>query len=411
MNTRQERKFDLILFGATGFTGKLVAEYLLAQYGVGGDLHWALAGRNSEKLAAVALDLGPTATDLPLLKADSASATDMQELAANARVICSTVGPYARYGSALIAACAKLGTHYCDLTAEVPWMVRMMKEHQQTAVESGARIIHACGFDSIPSDLGTFFVHAEMNRTHRVSCREIKFRVDGFSGGFSGGTVASMIYMMEEAEKDDSIRQLLEEPYALNPPDKATGPDTAESLTPEYDSDFAQWRAPFPMAPINTKIVRRSNALLEYAYGRDVRYGEAILTGKGLRGMLRATSVSLGSGLSTALMSIAPIRRFLAGRLPAPGEGPTAAERDAGYWEVRIRGKHPLDPQKDITARLRGDRDPGYGSTSKMLGEAAVCLALDTLPARAGFLTTAVAMGDALILRLQDRAGITFTID
>ena len=405
-----EREFDIILFGATGFTGKLVAEYLLRQYGINEGLRWAIAGRNPGKLKEIATSLGTGGCEVPRLEADSNSAKDMNRLAAQAKVVCTTVGPYAKYGSLLLGACVERGTHYCDLTAEIPWMVRMMNQHQAQALTTGARIVHACGFDSIPSDLGAFFMHSEMSRQHGVPCRRIQLRVEDFSGGFSGGTVASLLHMMEEAETDDRLRDLLQAPYALDPEGSPKGADEPESLVPRYDESFSQWLAPFPMAAVNTKVVRRSNALLEQAYGPDFRYDEAMLAGGGPTGLLRAAGTSVGSGLSMGLLSIPPLRKLLAKRLPAPGEGPGIEEREAGYWKIRLLGVHPIDPAKNLEVRLTGDRDPGYGSTSKMLGETAVCLAINSLPDRAGFLTTAVAMGDPLIDRLQKNAGIKFEI-
>lgn len=408
--TINEREFDIILFGATGFTGQLVAEYLLREYGHKGSLRWAIAGRNSQKLEEVCRNLGTDGDKIPRLTADATSASEMRALAAKTRVICSTVGPYAKYGSLLLGSCAELGTHYCDLTAEIPWMVRMMREHQTTALASGARLVHACGFDSIPSDMGVFFLHSEMNRRHGVPCQKIRLRVDDFSGGFSGGTVASMLHMMEEADKDNQLQHLLEDPYALDPEGSPRGADQPESLAPRYDEAFEQWTAPFFMAAVNTKVVRRSNALFEQSYGSDFRYDEAMLTGTSLPGLLRASAISVGSGVSMGLMSLPTTRNLIAKRLPSPGEGPDLKERQSGYWKLRILGTHPVDRAKNLEAIVTGDMDPGYGSTSKMLGETAVCLAMDTLPERAGFLTTAVAMGDALIERLQRSAGVCFEI-
>lgn len=408
--TTNEREFDIILFGATGFTGSLVAEYLLREYGTNSSLRWAIAGRSPAKLETIATNLGSGGGEIPRLQADSTSPADMSALARKAKVICSTVGPYAKYGSHLLGACVENGTDYCDLTAEIPWMVRMMNQHQTQALKTGARIVHACGFDSIPSDLGAFYVHSEMNRRHGVPCERIQLRVEDFSGGFSGGTVASLLHMMEEAESDDQLRQLLDAPYALDPEGSPKGADQPESLVPRYDKKFGEWLAPFPMAAVNTKVVRRSNALLEQAYGSDFRYDEAMLAGDGPRGFLRATGISIGSGLAMGMMSLPPIRKLAATRLPAPGEGPSRQERESGYWKVRLLGTHPVDPAKNLEVRLTGDMDPGYGSTSKMLGETAVCLAIDSLPERAGFLTTAVATGDALITRLQKNAGIKFEI-
>ncbi|MBW2315694.1 MAG: saccharopine dehydrogenase NADP-binding domain-containing protein [Deltaproteobacteria bacterium] len=410
-----EREFDVIVWGATGFTGRLVAEYLLGRYGVGGELRWAMAGRNSEKLAAVRADLGRDAGKdvdaLPILTGDSADQGSLEALAAKTRVVCTTVGPYATYGSGLVEACAKLGTDYCDLAGEVQWMRRMIDAHEATATASGARIVHACGFDSIPSDLGTFFLQREMRARHGTPARHVKLRVKASQGGASGGTIASMLHMLDEVEKDPSIRGILADPYALNPADRRSGPDRNEALAPTKDDDFDGWVGMFVMAGINTRVVRLSNVLLGDLYGADFRYDEAILTGGGPLGYAKALGLGAGTGGVMALMSVGPIRRGLSRFLPKPGEGPSKAQREAGFFDLEFHGEHPDDRGKSLRARVTGDRDPGYGSTSKMLAEAAVCLAKDEPATGGGFWTPASAMSDALITRLVERAGLTFTIE
>lgn len=412
-----EPAHEIVLWGATGFTGRLTAEYLLRSYGTeatGGDLRWALGGRSREKLERVREDLsretGVDAGGLPLFVGDAEDEASMAELAASARVVCTTVGPYARSGSALVAACARAGAHYCDLTGEVHWMRRMIDAHEDAARHSGARIVHTCGFDCIPSDVGTWFVQREMRTRHGVAAPRVHLRVAGFSGGASGGTIASMLNMMEEARRDPEVMRVMNAPYGLNPKDRQAGPDTAESMRPSFDSHFGQWTAPFVMAGVNTKVVRRTNALT-FAYGPGFRYDEAVLTGAGAAGLARAsaTAVALGGGLAAA--SLAPVRRLLASRLPSPGEGPSREKREAGYFDLRILAEHPRDARKNLLARVLGDRDPGYGSTSKMLGESAVCLARDALRVGGGFWTPAAAMGDRLLERLPAKAGVTFTIE
>jgi short subunit dehydrogenase-like uncharacterized protein len=411
----KERTFDVIVWGATGFTGRLVAEYLLERYGVGGELRWAMAGRNPEKLEAVREEIGRNVgkpvDGLPLLTGDSDDPASLEALAAQARVVCTTVGPYAKYGSALVAACAKLGTDYCDLTGELQWMRRMIDAHEAAAKQSGARIVHTCGFDSIPSDLGTFFLQREMRARHGVPARHVKLRVKGSKGGASGGTIASMLHMLDEAEKDPSIRRLLADPYALNPADRRSGADRNEAFAPARDDDFEGWVGMFVMAGINTRVVRRSNVLLGDLYGADFRYDEAILTGGGPGGFLKALGLGFGTGGVMTLMSVGPIRRTLARFLPQPGDGPSKEQRESGYFDLEFFGEHPDDRGKSLRARVTGDRDPGYGSTAKMLAESAVCLALDPAGTGGGFFTPASAMGDALIERLRERAGLTFTIE
>ncbi|MBW2281018.1 MAG: saccharopine dehydrogenase NADP-binding domain-containing protein [Deltaproteobacteria bacterium] len=408
------REFDLVVQGATGFTGRLTAEYLLARYGTE-TFRWALAGRNEAKLeevrAAIARDTGKSAEGLPLVVGDATDAASMTSLAERARVVCSTVGPYALYGSELVSACARAGTHYCDLTGEVFWMRGMIDAHQDEAAASGARIVHACGFDCIPADLGVFLVQREMNARHGVPASLVKMRVSGFKGGGSGGTAASGFNMLEEAASNPEVDRVTRDPYALNPKDRRQGPDGPDRFAPEYDDDFAQWTGPFIMAGVDTRIVRRTNALLDYAYGTDFRYDEAMLMGEGPVGFTKAAGLAAALRGGMAAMKLSPLRRAVATRLPAPGTGPSKAVREAGYWDIRLVGVHPDDPGKNLRARLTGDRDPGYGSTAKMLGESAVCLALDLLSSAPGFLTPAAAMGEPLLTRLRENAGVTATIE
>jgi short subunit dehydrogenase-like uncharacterized protein len=239
----------------------------------------------------------------------------------------------------------------------------------------------------------------------------VKFRVEDFSGGASGGTIASMLNMLDEADADPEVRRVMAAPYSISPKDKRTGPDRAEQLRPHYDPDFGQWVAPFVMAAINTKVVRRSNALMSYRYGADFRYDEGVLTGSGPLGFAKAASLSAGTALGLGAMAIGPIRRLVGARLPQPGEGPDRATREAGHFEISFFGRHPSDASRSLRVRVTGDRDPGYGSTSKMLGESALCLARDALPVEGGFLTPASALGDALLARLPEHAGVEFTLD
>jgi len=404
------REFDIILWGATGFTGRLVAEYLLGRYGSGADLRWALAGRNRDKLEGVRDELGHAAAGLPILLADSSDDASLDALAARTRVICSTVGPYALYGSGLVAACVGRGTHYCDLTGEVHWMRRMIDMHHDPARASGARIVHTCGFDSIPSDLGVLFIPLEMQRRHGVACAAVKFRAREFKGGFSGGTVASMLNMLDEAERDPEITAVLADPYGLNPEGERRGLDGPEHALPEYDADLAAWVTPFAMGAINTKVVRRSNALLGYAYGHEFRYDEGIVMPFGAFGFPLAAALSAASSAFTAAASVRGLRKSMAGVLPKPGTGPSEKARATGYYVIELIGRHPVDRTCDLRVRIRGDRDPGYGSTSKMLAESAVCLARDPLTSAGGVLTPAVAMGEHLLARLADHAGVSFEV-
>ena len=402
-----KREYDLVIWGATGFTGKLVAEYLARQYGTGQSLQWAIAGRNRDKLEQVRrrLPLERTA-DLPILLADSDDQASLDALVTSTRVVCTTVGPYALYGTPLVAACAREGTHYCDLTGEVQWMARVIPEYQDTARDSGARIVHCCGFDSIPSDLGTWFLQQAMLEQHGVPAAQVKGRVGKVRGGASGGTIASMVNLMEEAQRDPSVRRVTSDPYCLYPPGVPAGSDGLDQRDARFDPDFNQWTSPFVMAVINNRVVRRTNALLDFPWGADFRYEEAVLE----TSRWRATRNALAAGVGMAALALGPTRRVATRLLPSPGEGPSQRQREAGHYELFFHGIHPDDRSLDLRARVTGDMDPGYGSTSKMLAEAAVCLAHDELAVDGGFWTPASALGGALLQRLVEHAGLTFDI-
>jgi short subunit dehydrogenase-like uncharacterized protein len=406
--TESDREFDVVVFGATGFTGQLVAEYMAERYPPAGELRWAIAGRSQAKLDAIAAGLPG---EIECLVADSANAEDMRTLAARTRVVCTTVGPYAKYGSELVAACVEEGTHYCDLAGEIHWMRRMIDTHQSAAERSGARIVHSCGFDCIPSDLGTLFVQNAMRERTGGPANHVKFRVVGSKGGASGGTIDSGVNMMEEARDDPEILELNADPYALNPLNMPRGLDGLDQTSAEQDPDFRQWTAPFAMGTINTRVVRRSNALMNYAYGQDFRYDEAILTGEGTAGFAKAAALAAGTAMMMGALAIAPIRNLVLPMLPKPGEGPSRETQENGYFEIALLGLNPEDPEGNVRATVKGDRDPGYGSTAKMLAESAVCLAMDELDVGGGFWTPASAMGTRLIERLGSNAGVTFTLD
>jgi short subunit dehydrogenase-like uncharacterized protein len=405
-----DREFDVILWGATGFTGALVAEHMLSTYGVGGNLRWAIAGRSQSRLEEVRAGLGDAAAALPLVLADADDQALLDVLAARTRVVCSTVGPYARFGSKLVAACVHHGTHYCDLTGEVQWMRRMIDTHHQRARDTGARIVHTCGFDSIPSDLGTLLLQQEMQRRYDAPAGVVKLRVRDMRGGFSGGTVASMLNMMEEADRDPQIRTVIDDPYGLNPEGERSGLDGPERTLPEYDGDVGSWVTPFVMAAINTKVVRRSNALMDHAYGHDFRYDEGMVAPFGAWGFPVAASISAGSAAVSAAASVGALRRLMTPMLPKPGTGPSEQARRSGYFDIELLGKPRRDAPVAVKVRVKGQGDPGYASTSRMLGEAAVCLARDDLTSHGGVLTPAVAMGEALLARLPLHAGVTFEV-
>ncbi len=404
-----ERDYDVIVWGATGFTGALVAEYLLSQYGVDGSLRWAIAGRSASKLATLRQQLGPKAESLPSIIADSFDEQKLAELAASTRVVISTVGPYAKYGSPLVAACVEQGTHYCDLAGEAQWIRQMIDQHHDAAAAKGARIVHCCGFDSVPMDIGVWFLQQEAERRHGAYCTSIAMLVKAVRGGPSGGTIASALNMIKEARADRETARILTDPYGLNPPGEREGPDGRDQSNARFDVASGVWTAPFVMAAINTKIVRRSHALLGYPYGKEFRYREAVMTGKGASGWFKANSMTAGLGgfLFAAGFDFSRglLERFV---LPEPGEGPDREQRENGFYDLRQFGKLP--DGSIIRSRIKGDRDPGYGSTSKMLAESAVCLAMDELSSDGGVLTPAVAMGEPLLRRLQENAGLSFEI-
>lgn len=406
--TAVDREFDVIVWGATGFTGRLVAEYLLEQYGTGRELRWAMAGRNREKLEGVRGGLGPGAVGIPLITADSHNPESLRSMVERTSVICSTVGPFARHGSELVAACAASGTDYCDITGEVQWVRKMIDAHEDTARKTGARIVHCCGFDSIPSDLGTLFTHRQMQGLHGGPCESIKFRVRRMKGTFSGGTVASLLNALDEAREDHDARRTMGNPYGLNPEGEQQGPDGPDQRKPAWDPDVNSWTAPFVMAAINTRVVRRSNALCGYPYGKTFRYEEAVMTGRGPGGWARAVSMTAALGGFLVAASIGPARTLLNKLfLPQPGEGPDADARERGFFDIVLVGKRGAD---SIVTRVRADRDPGYGATSRMLGESAVCLAKDNLDRAGGSWTPASCMGDKLIRRLETSAGMSFEL-
>jgi short subunit dehydrogenase-like uncharacterized protein len=404
-----DREFDVIVWGATGFTGQLVAEYLLGEYGVDISVNWAIAGRDTDKLAELKTSLGAEAEELQTIVADSFDEQKLDAMVSQSKVIISTVGPYAKYGSSLVAACVRAGTHYCDLAGEAQWIRQMIDEHHDDAMQSGARIVNCCGFDSVPMDIGVWFLQREANKRLGQYCESITMLVKATKGGASGGTIASMMNLIRESRKDRSIARVVADPYGLNPADERSGPDGRDQQNVLKDATTGSWTAPFIMAGINTKVVRRSHALQDYPYGREFRYHEAMLTGPGFGGWMKANMIMLGLG---ALITFASfdftrglLERFV---LPKPGEGPDKDARENGFFDLRQFGR--LADGTILKTRITGDRDPGYGSTSKMLSECAICLAQDELDSGGGVLTPASAMGEPLLRRLEENAGLSFEL-
>ncbi len=402
---------DLIVFGATSFVGQILTRYLAEHYGTQGALKWAIAGRSEAKLAALRNSLGLAAGRLPLLVADAADEAALRHLCKGARVVVSTVGPYALHGEPLVKVCAETGTDYCDLTGEVQWIRRMIEAYEPAARKSGARIVHCCGFDSIPSDLGVHFLQQQARKRFGAPCTTVKMRVKAMRGGFSGGTAASLVNVVKEATANPALRKELANPYSICPEGYAPAVRQPNVKSAQYDADFDAWVAPFVMSAINTRIVQRSNALSKQAYGEDFRYDEAVLMGRGLQGRAAATGMTVGLGGFMFAAALPPARwaleRFV---LPAPGEGPSAEQQRNGFFDLRFQGT-TADGQT-LRVKVTGDRDPGYGSTAKMLGQAGACLAHDFAASgrKGGVWTPATMFGDKLIERLIAHAGLTFEV-
>ena len=413
VETKDERVYDLVVFGATSFVGELVCRYLVERDSLEGEppLRWAMAGRSYEKLTATRARLGEGAQALPLLVADAMDEVALNALCAQTRVVLSTVGPYALYGEPLIKACVETGVDYCDLTGEVQWMRAMLERYEEDAKASGARLVHCCGFDSIPSDMGVFFLQREAERRFETPCERVTYRLKAARGGFSGGTVASLLNVAEELKRTPELRRVLSDPYALcvglEPP-KCRQPNV---LSATYDKDHSAWLAPFIMASINTRIVHRAHALRGAPYGAQFTYDEATLTGRGLKGRLSAHLMSAGLGAFMLLVSLAPTRSLLTRFvLPKPGEGPSPEAQASGFFDVRLTGHTPAGERLQV--KVTGDRDPGYGSTAKMIAESALALAFDhpSTGDNGGFWTPSTLLGEALLTRLTQRAGLTFEV-
>ena len=400
--------FDLIVFGASGFTGQLVAQYLQSTYGNSSGFSWALAGRDADKLDRVRQAIGAPAS-LPLLTADARQPHELHALVRQARVVITTVGPYQLHGEALVRACAEAGTDYVDLCGEPLWMAKMIPLLQAPAAASGARIVFSCGFDSIPFDLGVVFLQHAMQQRLGAFASQVRGRVRVMKGGFSGGTAASLLATLQAIEQDPALARVMADPFALTPGFR--GPPQPSGEGAAFDDWAQSWSGPFVMAAINTKNVHRTHALRGQPWGAAFSYDERLLTGTGLRGQARARALAwrtwLQNGLLAQAASRALIQRYA---LPQPGQGPSATERDAGRYEVLFTGQTAAGER--LSAVVKGDKDPGYGSTSKLVSESALCLLrdVDRLATPGGVWTPGAAMGLALVRRLQARAGLSFEV-
>jgi len=403
-----DRQYDLVVWGATGVAGRLTAEYLTEQY-TPDALSLAIGGRNEERLGSIAstlVDQSDEWDDIPIVLGDANEPETLREMARQTQVVCTTVGPYTKYGTPLVEACVEAETEYCDLTGEVNWTREIIDEYHDAAVDADTRIVHSCGFDSVPADLGTLLAESFALEEFGEPCTEVRIYVDHVSGGVSGGTLASAAELFEAASKDPEVRKVLGNPYSLAPPGEREGVDPGEQRLPRKDPLRSSWTAPSPMAPVNERVVRRSNALLEYPWGRDFRCQEVIPTGRGLVGAATAGAISGGLGLFTLGMTFGPTRsalkRFV---FPDPGEGPSEAQMEKGHFKVRTRGRGTNEDRPfTVDAVIEADRDPGYGGTARMLGESAMCLVEDDTdsPLTGGVLTPASAIGEPLAERLRD---------
>ena len=401
--------FDVIVFGATGFTGRLVAEYLNARCGVDRSVSWAIAVRNREKLAQVR-DLIGAPSSLPLLQAEASDPASMTALARQGRVVISTVGPYQLHGEPLVRACAESGSDYVDLCGEPAWMARMIARYDAPARASGARIVFSCGFDSIPFDLGVLFLQDAAMRRFGAPLTRVRGRVRVLKGTFSGGTMASALATIEAAGRDPAVARVMDDPFALTPGFR--GPPQPDGDSATYDDAAQSWTGPFVMARINTKNVHRTNALLGHPWGREFIYDERSLAGDGPRGERRAKGMASNARLQTMLLRWGLTRELLRRfALPKPGQGPTAEERERGRYELLFIGDTAQGQR--LRATVKGDRDPGYGSTCKLVTESALTLAdeIDRAKTAGGVWTPGAAMGLALVRRLQERAGLVFALE
>lgn len=412
-NARSSRAYDIIVYGATGFVGEILSTYLLEMYGPGGTsrrkVTWALAARSQSKLEALRAKLGPKAADIPLIVAEAQDFDSLKTMCRQACVVITTVGPYDLYGEPLVKACVETGTDYCDLTGEPQFMHRMIERYAGEALQSGARIVHTCGFDSIPSDLGNLFLQDHLQQETGHPAFRVRMRVRGMKGGFSGGTYASMVNAIKVASSDPAMRKIMGNPYALCPPVDAPRPRQPDVMLPSHDPAFGAWVGPFIMATVNTRVVHRTNAL-SGLYGPDFQYDEAVLMGGGLQGAARSALFTAGLGGFATAASFSLTRWALdTFVMPAPGQGPSPEEQLNGLFDMRFHGRTREGYEAII--KVTGDRDPGYGSTAKMLGQAALFLAkLPKSKLTGGFWTPATAFGLDIVPALVKDAGLTFEV-
>ena len=403
IGVEKNKKFDLIVWGATGYTGKLVCEYIFKKYKKT-NLNWAIAGRNKHKIDGLISSLN--LKGIPHFVADSNNKKSLLKLTKMTKTICSTVGPYAKYGTLLVEACIESKTNYCDITGETHWIKEIIDKYHTKAIKNKVKIVHACGFDSIPSDLGVFYAQNKIKENSGKYASKISMRVVSMKGGISGGTIYSFLNIIEESRKNKNIKKVLNNPHGLSPNKDLFDSDEEDLKKIIFDSTSKKWIGPFVMAAINTRIVRRSNYLMDFKYGRDFIYNEALVFGRTILskflGYFRLIPIYLISKNENILL-----KSLLKSFLPKPGQGPKGNSRKNGYFKFRF---YIFNNNLKAIVSVNGAGCPGYGSTSKMLAESSICLALDDLPIQNGILTPSVALGNALLKRLEKNADLKFKI-
>lgn len=410
------KNFNIVVFGATSFVGQILVRYLVDELPVQEPpLRWAMAARSASKLAELKAEFGGRADNVPELIVDASNDEQLATMCQQTDVVISTVGPYAFYGEPLIKACVTHGSDYCDLTGETQWIKRMIDTYEAQAKASGARIVHCCGFDSVPSDLGVKALQQEAVSRFGSPLDRVVMGVKAMKGGASGGTIASLINVVEEAMANPALKKQLANPYLLCPPGHPYKERQRTVKGSEFSDLHQAWCAPFVMAAINERVVHRSNACLDHAYGEHFRYSEGMLMGRGGKGRRRSLMTSFGLGSFMVAVAIKPLRKLLqAFMLPKPGDGPSPAEQLAGFFDMRFVGQHANG--QTLAVKVTGDRDPGYGCTAKMLAQAALCLAFDHRNGESktgrlgGFWTPASMFDDRYVDRLKNFAGVEITV-
>ncbi len=407
---------DVIVMGGTGFTGRLVVEYLIKNYGAKNDrFSWGIAGRDQkkiEKLKKSFIEIDSQVNNIPFFLADSFHSQSLDKMTSSCKIVISTVGPYLEYGIPLIQSCVKNGTHYCDLTGEIPFIRESIDLFHEKAKKNKCKIIHSCGFDSIPSDLGVLLLQKYSLEKFNKVCDDVHLYVRSIKGGVSGGTISSMIKTVKYIDSHPEKRNILTSPFSLNPMDKIKNNVQQPVLKSiRWDSAFKKWTCPFLMSGINTRVVQRTNAIAQLPYGDNFKYNEVSSFNKGLRGFFKAfTTLMTLVLIQFSIRSNLVLWIFKKTFLPKPGEGPSKHQLQSGFFKLKIIGSINEIQKNSVT--VIGDSDPGYSATAKMLTESAISILLNKneIPKQYGVLTPASGIGLSLIERLKGK-GIIFKID